>query len=89
VAPVLAFETESYVVKPRDSLFGIAVKHGATLDLLKALNERSDHDALLPGQVLVVPVGFPRKWEDYEVRSEDTLSSIAAAGPRRRRRSCT
>ena len=75
---VRSFDTERYVVKPRDTLFGIAVKHGATLDLLKELNGRGDNTAVLPGQVIVVPVGFPRKWEDYEVQPGDTLSGIAA-----------
>ena len=44
----------SYVVKPGDTLYSIAVNHYTTLALLKAVNCRAG-DAIYPGDVLWVP----------------------------------
>lgn len=43
-----------YVVTRGDTLFGIARRHGLTVNQLAATNPGLDHTALRPGQTLVV-----------------------------------
>ncbi len=54
-APAPGEPTEPYTVQPGDTLFSIAAIRGTTVNELVALNDLTDPDLLLPGQVLRVP----------------------------------
>lgn len=45
-----------YIVRPGDTLFGIALKFNVPFDTLKNLNHLPDPDRIQPGQVIQVPV---------------------------------
>lgn len=76
-SPDRTFDTEEYYVQPGDTLFMVAVKHGATLELLRSLNPGQGEE-VVPGQRLMVPIGFPRKWGPYLVETGDTITGLAA-----------
>ncbi len=49
--------TQSYVVKPGDTMTAIAKKHNTTVDTLMKLNPQiTDANRIYPGQVIMVPV---------------------------------
>lgn len=65
---------EIYVVKPGDTLYGIARETGAPLSQIMIDNELTDPDRLVAGQALVVRVPA----EVYTVRPGDTLAAVSA-----------
>ncbi len=64
-----------YVVRPGDTLYGIARNYGLPMSRLLQDNQLPDPSRLVVGQTLVIR--FPV--ENYTVRAGDTLSAIAAA----------
>ncbi len=66
--------TATYVVRPGDTLSGIARAHGLTVARLRALNGLSRRSIIRPGQRLVLQRSRPKV---YTVRAGDTLWSIA------------
>lgn len=73
--------TAVYIVRPGDTLSGIAAAHGVTLARLEALNPHAGHppgrfDLILPGDRILVP-GTSRT-ETHVVQPGETMSSIAA-----------
>jgi LysM repeat protein len=65
---------EIYVVKPGDTLSGIAGRFGVTLGALEAANPQiTNPDLIFPGQVIRIPT----KAVIYTVQPGDTLSGIA------------
>lgn len=75
---------EVYTVKSGDTLSGIAVKFGTTVDALKSINGISNANLIQVGQTLKVDVTVtkvapkPVPVTTYTVKSGDTLSEIAA-----------
>jgi len=76
-----AVKKTTYTVRRGDTLSGIANKHGLTAKDLAKANGISVGATLRPGQVLKVPArsgSKPREtWLQYEIKSGDTLTSIA------------
>ena len=74
--------SDGYVVRPGDTLTGIAHAHGVTLAALEAANPQVLHpDLIRPGQHLNIPAaaaggGDSAAPQEYTVRSGDTLSGI-------------
>jgi len=75
--------TGAYVVQPGDTLSGIAVRYGTTVNVLLALNPQiTNPDLIYPGQAISLPdgsgddPGIPVTGA-YAVVSGDTLYSIA------------
>lgn len=71
-----------YVVKPGDTLSGIAVTFGVDLDGLAAANHLSDPYPIVDGQTLTIPSGSKTTAASstrqiYIVKDGDTLDSIA------------
>jgi len=52
---ILATPSQTYTVQQNDTLFGIAIKLGTTVDVLATLNNIADVDSLDAGQVLQTP----------------------------------
>jgi peptidoglycan/xylan/chitin deacetylase (PgdA/CDA1 family) len=48
-----------YIVQPGDTLFSIAQAHGTTVEVLVALNNLPDPDAIAAGQPLAIPIPPP------------------------------
>lgn len=48
-------ETREYVVQPGDTLSGIALRFGVTVDLLQAVNDLENPNLLRVGQTLILP----------------------------------
>jgi len=76
-------ESNTYTVKPGDSLWSIANKYGTTVNNLKSLNNLTS-DNLTVGQVLRVPSsesgstgGTPTTPNTYTVKAGDSLWNIA------------
>ena len=46
-----------YIVQEGDTLFGIALNYGVTLEAIAAANQIADPELIHPGQVLVIPSG--------------------------------
>ncbi len=64
-----------YVVRPGDSLWMIARRHGVGVDQLRAWNQLGSGDHILPGQELVIRP--ETRVVVYQVRPGDSLWSIA------------
>lgn len=67
-------------MQPGDTLYGIALRYGTTVDVLVALNGLADPSFIYVGQVLLVPMGQPQppaETQVYIVQRGDTLFSIA------------
>jgi LysM repeat protein len=91
-APAGASDGEAiyHTVQEGDTLFGIAVEYGTTVDAIVEANELEDPDAVSIGQRLLIPLGEapaeapPADSEEpggdeteYTIQSGDTLLSIA------------
>lgn len=73
--------SSTYIVKPGDTLYGIANKFNTTVDALKKLNNLTSN-TLSIGQVLKIPVAVDQEitvtpYIEYIVKSGDNLYSIA------------
>jgi LysM repeat protein len=70
--------TGAYIVRPRDTLWGIAARHGVTVATLCETNNISEGDPIYPGQRLVVPSS-----QDHERPTRALRASVAteAAAP--------
>ncbi len=66
-----------YIVQSGDSLVGLAGRFGATVDALLAANDMAQSRGLLVGESLLIPTGAAALVDVYEVKSGDTLFSIA------------
>lgn len=53
--PPLVPSQGQYTVQPGDTLWGIAQRHGTTVDELVAANNIADRNLIHPGQVLIIP----------------------------------
>ena len=73
--------TNSYVVRPGDTLFSIALRFGVSMAALQDINNIGDPDQIAEGQELRIPTSAgsspPRQAETYAVQNGDTLFSIA------------
>ena len=68
---------EEYTIQPGDTLSGIALRFGTTVDRLVQLNGISDPDKIYAGQVIRLTGSSPAGQRIYTVKSGDTLSQIA------------
>ncbi len=64
-----------YEVKGGDTLLGIALDHGTTVDAIVAANPDTDVDLIYPGQQLIVPLATPT------VTPTPTLAPTATSTP--------
>ncbi|MEO6063858.1 MAG: LysM peptidoglycan-binding domain-containing protein [Thermoflexales bacterium] len=71
----------SYVVQPGDTLLGIAIRHDVAMARIQIENDFRESLTVRGGQILVIPAkAQPDErpfWRAREVKSGDTLSSIA------------
>ena len=72
--PVKNTNTSSYVVKPGDSWWSIAAKHGLSMYALASRNGKTIYSVIHPGDRLTV---IGQTTRIYTVKSGDTLSAIA------------
>ncbi len=76
-ASISAFAAEQvYIVKPRDTLSGIARKHGLSVSDLAQRNDLKDSNRLMAGQKLIIPTAQP-SYTERVVRRGDSLAAIA------------
>ena len=73
--PVKNTNTSSYLVKPGDSWWSIAAKHGLSMYALAQRNGKTIYTVIHPGDKLTISGQTSRT---YTVRRGDTLSSIAS-----------
>lgn len=73
--PVKNTNTSFYVVKPGDSWWSIAAKHGLSMYALASRNGKTIYTVIHPGDKLTISGQTSRT---YTVRRGDTLSSIAS-----------
>lgn len=73
--PVKNTNTSSYLVKPGDSWWSIAAKHGLSMYALASRNGKTIYSMLHPGDKLTISGQTTRI---YTVKSGDTLSGISA-----------
>lgn len=73
--PVKNTNTSSYLVKPGDSWWSIAAKHGLSMYALASRNGKTIYTVIHPGDKLAISGQTART---YTVRRGDTLSSIAS-----------
>ncbi|GAA1262389.1 hypothetical protein GCM10009665_60060 [Kitasatospora nipponensis] len=67
-----------YIVRPGDTLTGIAAIFGTTVEQLVTWNDIADPDLIKVGERLIVTWAQVSHESFYVVRSGDTLTSIAA-----------
>lgn len=72
--PVKNTNISSYVVKPGDSWWSIAAKHGLSMYVLASRNGKTIYSVIHPGDRLTV---IGQTTRIYTVKSGDTLSAIA------------
>ncbi|ODT87078.1 LysM peptidoglycan-binding domain-containing protein [Phenylobacterium sp. SCN 70-31] len=73
---------ESYRVQPGDTLFGLAVRFGVTVDALRAANGMSDGAQLLAGRTLRIPgQGAPAPAPDEDAELAERLASRTQVAP--------
>jgi murein DD-endopeptidase MepM/ murein hydrolase activator NlpD len=75
-APPIALAQE-IIVKPGDTLWGLAQRHNTTVEAILAANNLTGTD-LFPGAILKLPSGAVAQPTSYTVRAGDTLYDIAA-----------
>ncbi len=73
--------SSQYVVKPDDTLFGIANKLGVTLDALLTTNKLTTTSMIHPGMVLVVPAGAPTPLQTTASSSGTSSSNTSRTAP--------
>jgi LysM repeat protein len=66
-----------YIVDANDSLFSISRRFNTTVSVLKSLNGIADERDLETGQTILAPKIDETKYEIYEVKTADSLYSIA------------
>lgn len=79
--------SDQYIVRPADTLSGIARRQGTTADAIASANNLPDPDFIVVNQELVIPgteseepsEPLPPTPTDYTVQPGDTLSDIAEA----------
>ena len=76
--PVKNTNTSFYVVKPGDSWWNIAAKHGLSMYTLAARNGKTIYSMLHPGDRLTISGQTVTATRAYTVRRGDTLSGISA-----------
>ena len=75
--PVKNTNTSFYVVKPGDSWWSIAAKHGLSMYALASRNGKTIYTVIHPGDRLTISGQTVTATRAYTVRLGDTLSSIA------------
>jgi len=70
--PALATDRE-YTVQPGDTLSGIAVSHGVSLEMLLSLNDLPDPNSLTIGQVISLPAPPDEQTSDFKIVSDSRL----------------
>lgn len=71
--------SNTYVVRPGDSLSGIAASHGLTLAQIEALNPQiTNPNMIYPGQTINLGGGSRPQNPTYTIHAGDTLSGIAS-----------
>ena len=75
--PVKNTNTSSYLVKPGDSWWSIAAKHGLSMYALASRNGKTIYTVIHPGDKLTISEQTVTATRAYTVRRGDTLSSIA------------
>ena len=76
--PVKNTNTSFYVVKPGDSWWSIAAKHGLSMYALASRNGKTIYSMLHPGDRLTISGQTAAATRTYTVRRGDTLSGISA-----------
>ena len=76
--PVKNTNTSFYVVKPGDSWWSIAAKHGLSMYALASRNGKTIYTVIHPGDKLTISGQTVTATRAYTVRRGDTLSSIAS-----------
>lgn len=76
--PVKNTNTSSYVVKPGDSWWSIAAKHGLSMYALAQRNGKTIYTVIHPGDRLTISEQTAAAPRAYTVRRGDTLSGISA-----------
>lgn len=69
---------QNVTVRPGDSLWALAQRHGTSIEALRQANALTS-DALVPGMVLTLPSGSEATPTHYTVEAGDTLYDIALA----------
>lgn len=77
--------TDNYIVRPADTLSGIARRRGTTVDAIASANNLANPDFIVVDQELLIPgtesedpsEPLPPTPTDYTVQPGDTLSDIA------------
>ncbi len=73
--------TNTYTVKAGDSLFGIARKHGVSLNSLLAANSFTTSSTILPGQAIKVPVAQNTTQAAMAPDTTSAPATVAASSP--------
>lgn len=76
--PVKNTNTSSYLVKPGDSWWSIAAKHGLSMYALASRNGKTIYTVIHPGDRLTISGQTVTATRAYTVRRGDTLSGISA-----------
>jgi LysM repeat protein len=79
VAPVLAADPLTHVVKKGETMYGIARQYGIALDRILTANNVEDATKVMAGTRLIIPgheAQSPAPTKDYTVQRGDTLYSI-------------
>lgn len=74
-APLSSAGHDTYVVRPGDTLLGIAARHGVSLRRLLAMNGLSSTTVIMPGRRLVIPGGRPAARNAVKARRSNAAGS--------------
>ena len=58
-----------YVVRPNDTLWGIARRYGSTVEYLAYINGIADPSRLVPGMTVIIPLQYPAPPTEAEVNA--------------------